>query len=160
TALALPPSFPDRDLILLSAYAVVLGTLVIQGLSLRPLMLRLNLADTGEVEAEIRLARRQTAEAALEALAGLPGPIEPLREEHRTLLRQSEQGPAADDGLFLAARQRVLAVQRRALLDLRARGIIGDDAFHVVEEELDAFEYYTERRIARLATETVANNGP
>jgi CPA1 family monovalent cation:H+ antiporter len=154
TALALPPDFPYRDLILLSAYGVVLGTLVIQGLSLRPLMLLLRLSDTGEVEAEVRLARRRTAEAALTALEQLPGPIEMLREEHRTLLRQSEQGPAPDDTLLLVARQQALVAQRRTLIELRATGAIGDDAFHVVEEELDSFEFYTEHRIVRLASGT------
>lgn len=158
TALALPQDFPYRDLILLSAYGVVLGTLVIQGLSLRPLMLRLKLADTGEVEAEIRLARQRTAEAALNALAQLPGPIETLLEEHRTLLRQSEQGPTADDELLLTARQHVLTVQRHTLIELRASGVIGDDAFHVVEEELDLFEFYTERRVVRLVL-SASNSG-
>ncbi len=37
-ALALPPAFPYRDLIVLTAFAVVLGTLVIQGLTLKPLL--------------------------------------------------------------------------------------------------------------------------
>ncbi len=38
TALSLPSTFPERDLIVLSAFAVVLGTLVVQGLTLRPLI--------------------------------------------------------------------------------------------------------------------------
>jgi CPA1 family monovalent cation:H+ antiporter len=33
--------------------------------------------------------------------------------------------------------QRAQAAERRTLSDLRARGVIGDDAFHAVEEELD-----------------------
>lgn len=43
-ALALPTGgeggapFPSRDLILCTAFAVVLGTLVLQGMTLRPLM--------------------------------------------------------------------------------------------------------------------------
>ena len=37
-AYALPEVFPYRDLILLTAFAVVLGSLVIQGLTLRPLI--------------------------------------------------------------------------------------------------------------------------
>ena len=37
-AFALPVGFPYRDLILLTAFGVVLGTLVIQGLTLRPLI--------------------------------------------------------------------------------------------------------------------------
>ena len=35
-ALALPGDFPHRDLIVLAAFSVVLGTLVIQGLTLKP----------------------------------------------------------------------------------------------------------------------------
>ena len=38
TALALPVSFPARDLIVLSAFVVVLGTLIAQGLTLAPLL--------------------------------------------------------------------------------------------------------------------------
>ena len=37
-ALALPPAFPYRNLIVLTAFCVVLGTLVIQGLTLKPLL--------------------------------------------------------------------------------------------------------------------------
>src|SRR5262249_37069925 len=49
-ALALPAvaggkPFPYRDLIVLTAFAVVLGTLVLQGLSLRPLLRALDLQD-------------------------------------------------------------------------------------------------------------------
>jgi CPA1 family monovalent cation:H+ antiporter len=50
-ALALPTGFPFRDLILTTAFGVTLGTLVLQGLTLRPLMLRLRLEDDGGVEA-------------------------------------------------------------------------------------------------------------
>jgi monovalent cation/hydrogen antiporter len=38
TAFALPAQFPGRDLIVVCAFCVVLGTLVIQGLTLRPLL--------------------------------------------------------------------------------------------------------------------------
>src|SRR4030095_5388191 len=37
-AMALPSGFPYRDLILLTAFSVVVGTLVIQGLTLKPLL--------------------------------------------------------------------------------------------------------------------------
>jgi NhaP-type Na+/H+ or K+/H+ antiporter len=62
-ALALPVGgeggapFPYRDLILVTAFGVVLGTLVLQGLTLRPLLLRLRLEDDGAVDREVRLAR-------------------------------------------------------------------------------------------------------
>ena len=66
-ALALPDGgapFPYRDLILVTAFGVVLGTLVLQGLTLRPLLLRLRLEDDGTVEREVRLARVETLRAA------------------------------------------------------------------------------------------------
>src|SRR5262249_18008685 len=150
TALALPLDFPYRDLILLSAYGVVLGTLVIQGLSLRPLIKRLNLADTGEIEVETQLARQRTAKVALEALAQLHGPIDILRAEHQTLLRQSEGREAAGDDMLLAARRHVLSVQRRALIELRRHGTIGVAALQWVEEDPNSYKFYPERRIARL----------
>src|SRR5205085_9665594 len=37
-ALALPEAFPYRNLIVVTAFSVVLGTLVIQGLTLNPLL--------------------------------------------------------------------------------------------------------------------------
>jgi monovalent cation/hydrogen antiporter len=64
-ALALPdgssgPAFPHRDLIVLTAFAVVLGTLVTQGLTLLPLLILLGLRDEEQtVEREARVGRRE-----------------------------------------------------------------------------------------------------
>jgi CPA1 family monovalent cation:H+ antiporter len=44
-AMALPPAFPYRDVIVLTSFAVVLGTLTIQGLTLKPLLRALDLHD-------------------------------------------------------------------------------------------------------------------
>src|ERR1700737_4634840 len=68
TAFALPPQFPGRDLIMLCAFCVVLGTLVIQGLTLRPLLRLLRLQDDGAVEREISRARIAVMEAAVDSL--------------------------------------------------------------------------------------------
>ena len=54
-AFALPIDFPDRDLILLIAFCVVVGTLVLQGLTLRPLILLLKLRDDEPVNREVRV---------------------------------------------------------------------------------------------------------
>ena len=40
-----------------------------------------------------------------------------------------------------------MAAQRLALVDLRTRAIIGDDAFHVAEEELDLLELTADERV-------------
>ena len=71
-ALALPAAMPFRDLIVVTAFAAVLGTLVLQGLTLRPLLLHLRLEDDGMVEREVRLARVETLRAAVAAAGVLP----------------------------------------------------------------------------------------
>src|SRR5262249_16753666 len=74
TAFALPSGFPGRDLIVLSAFWVVLGTLVIQGFTLRPLLDRLGFEPDGGVGREISRGRLGIMEAALETLAGERSP--------------------------------------------------------------------------------------
>src|SRR3954471_5007604 len=64
-AIALPPAFPYRDLIVLTAFAVVLGTLVIHGLTLKPLLRKLNLRDNDPVSREVSIARERALSAGL-----------------------------------------------------------------------------------------------
>jgi monovalent cation/hydrogen antiporter len=146
-ALALPFDFPYRDLILFTAFCVVLGTLVIQGMTVSPLMRRLAIQGDGSVEREVRLARAETARAALDALNHPDGDAEVtqlLRRNYQERLRRAERGEnqsASDekDGSLSFARvqRRAHSAQRRTLSEMRATGMIGDDAFHRVEEELD-----------------------
>ena len=63
-ALALPAGFPARDLIVLTAFLVVLGTLLIQGLTLKALLRALNLHDGDPVAREEHVARQRMLEAA------------------------------------------------------------------------------------------------
>ena len=150
-ALALPAAFPYRDLILLSAFAVVLTTLILQGLTLRWLIERVGVTDDGVVEREIGLARAETARMALQALEsdGSPSSLA-LREEYAARLRSAERqsnGVVKEESSDTTLLQRrVVAAQRQALLDLRARDVIGDTAFQAVEEELDLLELATDRR--------------
>jgi CPA1 family monovalent cation:H+ antiporter len=74
-AFALPESFPYRDLILLTAFAVVLGTLVVQGLTLRPVILALKFEEDDPVAREAAQARCIAYRAAL----GRSSPIRPRR---------------------------------------------------------------------------------
>ncbi|MEO6195591.1 MAG: sodium:proton antiporter [Thermoanaerobaculia bacterium] len=147
-ALALPAGFPYRDLILVTAFGVVLGTLVFQGLTLRPLLLRLRLEDDGTVDREVRSARVETLRAAMEAAVACPGAetAELVRHRYDLQLRRAEkelgapEEAAADtDGLEADAAVVRAATEaaRRRLLALRADGTIGDAAFQRVEEELD-----------------------
>ena len=144
-AFALPENYPYRDLILLTAFAVVLGSLVIQGLTLRPLILALKLKDEDPVGVEVARARGIAYRAALEEIDGDPSEeAEILRLEYRAMLMRGESD--ADGGVSTSElpadplRRRAIAAARRAILNLRRSEEIGDDAFHQLEEELDRAE--------------------
>jgi Na+/H+ antiporter len=142
-AFGLPDGFPYRDLILFTAFAVVVGTLVIQGLSLKPLLQRFRFEDDDPVAAEVNTARREAYRAALGVLEGDTSPeAELLRREYSTVLREAEkhQGVVRAELPADPLRRRAVAGARRAINDLRNRGIIGDTAFHRVEQELDWYE--------------------
>src|SRR6185295_14368905 len=62
-ALALPVGFPFRDLIVFTAFSVVLGTLVLQGLTLGPLLRALDLRDDDPVGHEVVAARERALRA-------------------------------------------------------------------------------------------------
>ncbi|MFL6792978.1 MAG: cation:proton antiporter [Bradyrhizobium sp.] len=141
-AFALPESFPYRDLILLTAFAVVLGSLVIQGLTLRPLILALGLKDDNPVAIETARARATAYRAALDEIDGDPSEeAEILRLEYRALLLRGDGNP--DGGVSSGElpadplRRRAIGAARRSILKLRESEEIGDDAFHQLEEELD-----------------------
>jgi CPA1 family monovalent cation:H+ antiporter len=158
-ALALPSGFPDRDLILFAAFCVVLVTLVVQGMTVSPLMRLLDLQADDTVEREVRLARAETARAGLDAVDGVQSRDEMvllLRRKYETRINRAESGGpletegdgAPGDG-YVAVQQRAQRAERRTLSDLRARGVIGDDAFHRVEEELDWAEITAEAMTRR-----------
>jgi Na+/H+ antiporter len=161
-ALALPDgspevAFPYRDLIILCAFCVVLTTLVIQGMTLRPLLLWVRLKDDGTVDKELQLARAATGRAALRVFEGHESrpAVNELRRVYEARVRASEEeGEDEDrphehgDAHLGDLQYRAVAAQRRALLDLRDRGVIGDDAFHAAEEEIDLLELAADERIS------------
>jgi CPA1 family monovalent cation:H+ antiporter len=160
-ALALPTGvdgrapFPFRDLILVTAFGVVLGTLVLQGLTLRPLLLYLRLEDDGSVDREVRRARVEALRAALAAAVACPGSegAALVRHSYELQLRRAEEESARDGAGSSAAAapppdvdggsadaavvRAATGAQRRRLMALRTDGTIGDAAFQRLEEELD-----------------------
>lgn len=71
-ALALPPGFPQRDLLVFLAFAVIVATLVGQGLSLPPLIRRLGLVTPDEQEMVlVAETRRRLTVVALERVDDL-----------------------------------------------------------------------------------------
>ncbi|WP_342359718.1 Na+/H+ antiporter [Terrarubrum flagellatum] len=134
-------AFPYRDLILLTAFCVVLGTLVIQGLTLKPLIAALKLDDGDPVGREIGWARAEAYRAALAAIDGdetIEAKI--VRKEYQALLAAAGDGEdqrAAGELPGDRVRRAVIAAARRHMDELRLKGVIGDDAYHVLEEEFD-----------------------
>jgi NhaP-type Na+/H+ or K+/H+ antiporter len=73
TAIALPASFPQRDLAVLTAFSVVLVTLVLQGPTLAPLIRVLKLDRGDALKDEVANGRSRLADAALVALENESG---------------------------------------------------------------------------------------
>ena len=143
-AIALPANFPYRDLIVFTSFAVVLVTLVAQGMTLRPLMAWLDLHDDGAVEREVRLARVETLRAALDVVrsGGEGESADLLRRRYAFWLRRAEEsadgkGGDAEDTELL---RRASMAERSRLIALRHDGTIGDAAFQRIEQELDLRE--------------------
>jgi Na+/H+ antiporter len=149
-ALALPDAFPYRDLIVLTAFAVVLGTLVVQGLTLRALVMMLGLDDDSPVDNEVRAGRVEMFKAALESVDNRDDDVAvALRREYTEVLRQidgsigrSEREHQAKVALRTAAR----TAARARLNALRDSGAIGEAAFQQLEAELDLSELEQEAR--------------
>ncbi len=155
-ALALPDgsgggvAFPYRDLIVLTAFTVVLGTLVIQGLTLRPLLLVLGLEDDGAMDDEVRVGREEMFRAAIDSLGKQDTEVAAaLGREYAEFLGRidgsREVSPEArrDEAAF---RARARAAARGRLAQLRVMGVVGDSAFQQLEAELDMIELEREVR--------------
>jgi monovalent cation/hydrogen antiporter len=150
--------FPNRDLVLFLAFAVVLVTLVAQGLTL-PLVIRwLGLADTGglerarEREQELQV-RRQAIAAALKRLEavckqeGLAAEIL-TRFQNRLHDRLTQTEWRADPDPQMVSKVsvedelelRLIGVERDLINDLYCGGDIKDEARRRIERELDLRE--------------------
>jgi monovalent cation/hydrogen antiporter len=139
TALALPNNFPGRDLVVLTAFAVVLGTLVIQGTTIHWLIRILRLPTDRSIEAEVSEARAILMRTAINTLdsnsSRAASAVKAEYEAAEQIAKNQDrpQAPTEHDELRLSA----IAAQRKALSQLRHDGKISDDAFHRLEEELD-----------------------
>ncbi|PWT84534.1 MAG: sodium:proton antiporter [Blastocatellia bacterium] len=139
-ALALPAAFPFRDLIVLTAFFVVVGTLVLQGLTLGPLLRVLDLRDDDPVGHEVDAARERALGAVLARFEYDRSPVaEAVRQEFIAHLGSRHENEAPQF-THSDVHRRALHAARQAVLAMRASDEIGDDAFHQMEEELDWIE--------------------
>ncbi len=143
-AMARPPAFPLRDLIVLTAFLVVLGTLLLQGLTLKALLRALDLHDGDPVGEELRAARQRVLDAVLAALPqGVSPATDLVRKDFRVRMNDAQVEAGVSDAFTHAhgrAYGAALQAARGALLAMRDSGDIGDDAFHALENELDGLE--------------------
>jgi monovalent cation/hydrogen antiporter len=157
-ALALPlttdagNAFPDRDLLIFLTFAVILGTLVVQGLTLPALIRALALEEDGLAEREEAKARIHAAEAALERLEELidedwvrEDTAERMRglynfrqERFRSRVDAEADGSAEERSLdYQRLRRELLDAERSAVIELRRAGRIDDEVMRRVVRDLD-----------------------
>jgi len=167
-ALALPlalPSgapFPHRDLIVFLTFVVIVATLVGQGLTLSPLIRRLQVGSDWSVQQEqvrIRAAMSAAALAAIDrtlAQEGLPAVwAQRLKDEiaERIALVASEGGECSPRMQLLnRLRHAAIRAERTELIRLWRANEIGDEVMHHLMEMLDYEQ-------ARLPQEVAAGAG-
>ncbi|MGZ5921252.1 MAG: Na+/H+ antiporter, partial [Rhizomicrobium sp.] len=151
-----PAPFPERGLLLLVTFVVILATLVGQGFSFPWVVQKLGLTAMGKREADIakqrevqaRVAGIDAALARLDRLesAGLaPETVEILRRRHGdrrayfvAACRDLESGEAVAHSMALQLE--FLTAEREAIADLYAKGALEDEARRRIERELDLDE--------------------
>ncbi len=157
-ALALPlqtdsgDPFPARALVIFLAFSVILGTLVVQGLTLPPLIRVLRFEDDRGEAKEDTKARIHAAEAALARLEDLldedwvredtADRMRGLYDFRRSRFQARLDGE--DDGSieqrsadYQRLRRELLEAERAAIVALRRAGRISDDVMRAVERDLD-----------------------
>jgi monovalent cation/hydrogen antiporter len=162
-ALALPRAteagtpLPERDLILFVTFALILVTVVGQGLSLPLVIRRLGVQEEGAEEAneemQARFAASRAALQRLDELAieewTLDDTIERVRglyefRQRRVKVRagkmEDEDGIEDRSLAYQRLMHELYLVQRRAVVELRNRGEISNDVMHRIERELDLEE--------------------
>ena len=151
-ALALPLDFQMRELILFLTFAVILATLVVQGLTLPTLIRRLRFQDDGSEQREELQARLAATHAALDRLDELAledwtrdDTVDRLHRmfEFRRRRLKERAGIWEDDGAenqslaYQRLVRELLQAQREAIVRLRNQGEISNDVMHRIERELD-----------------------
>lgn len=160
-ALALPLTFengtpfPGRDLILFLTFVVILVTLVVQGLSLPPIIRWLGVKDDGAAdkeELEARLKANQAALARLNEFAEAekldPQTVARLRVEYEDRIRQLEVSEPDQTEthrpLFSSDYDRLahetLRTERRMIIQLRNERVINDEVLRRIQRDIDLAE--------------------
>ncbi len=160
TALAVPTvalsgqPIPYRGRIVIISFAVILVTLLLQGLTLAPLIKRMGLKDDGEGARELALARRTALDASVEKLDEIrtEGPadqqvVEMLRAYYAARAarareiaeEQTDEAHLQHVSLF-TQRKELVDAQRQAVIQLWKDGAITDQTLGNAAREIDLEE--------------------
>jgi Na+/H+ antiporter len=146
--------FPGRNLILLLTFCVIFGTLVLQGLSLSPLVRWLKVVDDRVSEKEERMARLKANEAAMARLEEMkssnhirPETVERLRTEYADRIRQLRNEPSQEEGGtrlfsrdFEELAREALETERQTVIQLRNEEQLDNQAFRRIQRDIDLAE--------------------
>jgi len=140
TAFALPAQFSNRDVIVLASFSVVLGTLVLQGFTIRPLIAALKIAKDSSLDTEIATNRGAMLDVALQSISqDLSAEAQALRVEVEAL-RKDNVGRERPRTPHDDVRLRMLTAERALIHERRRKGLLAEDVFQVLENELDQAE--------------------
>jgi monovalent cation/hydrogen antiporter len=160
-ALAIPTTlvdgspFPGRNEILILTFAVILATLVLQGLTLPALLRRLHFPEENEESLQENRARAAINRVALHYLSSAakkegihPDAVEQLLDAYRKTLQASDPAPRTGSSppgadllkQLISLERELIPAQRRTLIDLRDRGAISDEVLRRFQLLLDLKE--------------------
>lgn len=154
-ALSLPASIPGRETLIVAAFGVVLFTLVVQGLTIRPLVERLKLISLPELRqnyetTRARLLASRAAKRRLEHLHAEGAIGASTYNSLRTDIQAQEEelgleldslyaaDPELQNGEIRKARLESLRAQRNELFDLNRRGFISDETYRQLAAQVDS----------------------
>ena len=147
--------FPGRDLIILLAASAIVITLLLNSLTLQPLIRLLKIRGDGIAEHEERAARIATAQAAIDTLQqqipklaapqeakfaeSLLGQYQRRLQRHSANAERREQLEALHDSqrkIWLAA----VHAEREELMQMREQNVINDEVMRILEGDIDIEE--------------------
>jgi CPA1 family monovalent cation:H+ antiporter len=157
-ALALPLTlandqpFEHRSFIIFLTFCVILSTLVVQGLSLRPLINLLGIKPDGQADADEQEARWKIAVAVINhiesefSLSLSDDVLNQIKTKYEIRIQRMQKDQTkrrideAQINEFHRIQHELLSMERKHVLMMRREGNISDEALRKIEYELDLEE--------------------
>ena len=147
--------FPGRNYILFLTFAVILVTLLFQGLTLPIVIQKLCIKADNSTDEEERTARLKANQAAIESIEKLrasgkfsPDTVDRLRAEYDERVEQLHLCAENPDDCrgeiatpqYQRLQRQALRVERQTIIQLRNERVINDDALRRIQRDLDLAE--------------------